>query len=87
MHWQVRLSLRFVHKGPIDNKPSLFQLKTVSVKDWAHNRRQASTWTNADPVHWRMYAELGGDELMDIFRPSCQNLDVGIVIKINYFTQ
>ena len=87
MHWQVRISLRFVPKGPIDNKPALFQLTTVSVKDRAHNRRQASTWTNADAVHWCMYAELGGDELMDIFRPSYQNLDVGIVMKMNYFTQ
>ena len=27
------------------------------------NRRQAFTWTNADPVHWGIYAALGGDEL------------------------
>ena len=26
-------------------------------------RRQAIIWTNADPIHWRMYAALGGDEL------------------------
>ena len=26
--------------------------------------RQAIVWTNADPIHWRIYAELGGDELM-----------------------
>ena len=25
------------------------------------NRRQAITWTNADPVHWHIYAALGGD--------------------------
>ena len=25
--------------------------------------RQAITWTNADPVHWRIYAALGRDEL------------------------
>ena len=25
--------------------------------------RQAITWTNADPVHWCIYATLGGDEL------------------------
>ena len=29
----------------------------------APNRRQAITWTNADPVHWSIYAALGGDEL------------------------
>ena len=28
------------------------------------NRRQAIIWTNADPVHWRIYATLGGDGLM-----------------------
>ena len=27
------------------------------------NRRQAITWTNDGPVHWRIYAALGGDEL------------------------
>ena len=26
-------------------------------------RRQAITRTNTDPVHWRIYAALGGDEL------------------------
>ena len=27
------------------------------------NRRQAIIWTNADPIHWHIYAALGGDEL------------------------
>ena len=27
------------------------------------NRHQAITWTNADPVHWRIYATLGVHEL------------------------
>ena len=27
------------------------------------NRQQAINWTNADPVHWCIYAALGGDEL------------------------
>ena len=27
------------------------------------NRRQAIIWINADPIHWRIYAALGGDEL------------------------
>ena len=26
--------------------------------------RQAIIWTHADPIHWRIYAALGGDELM-----------------------
>ena len=28
------------------------------------NRRQAITWNNADPVHRRIYAALGGDDLI-----------------------
>ena len=30
------------------------------------NRQQAITWTNADPIHWCIYAALGGDELIGI---------------------
>ena len=29
----------------------------------APNRRQTIIWTNADPVHWHIYAALGEDEL------------------------
>ena len=29
----------------------------------APNRRQAIIWTNADPIHWLMYAAVGGDEV------------------------
>ena len=28
------------------------------------NRRQAITWTNDDPINWRIYATLGGEELI-----------------------
>ena len=28
------------------------------------NRRQAIIWTNYDPIHWWIYAALGGDELI-----------------------
>ena len=34
-----------------------------SGKGLAPNRRQAITWTNDDPVHWRIYSVHGGDEL------------------------
>ena len=37
------------------------------TQDWFRlvlNRRQAIIWTNADPINWRMYVALGGDELM-----------------------
>ena len=30
----------------------------------AQNRLQSIIWTNADPIHWRIYAALGGDELI-----------------------
>ena len=35
----------------------------------APNRPQAIIWTNADPIHWRIYAALGGDE----FWPEAEN--------------
>ena len=38
----------------------------------APNRRQAIIWTNADPIHWPIYAALGGDELIALFRPCDQ---------------
>ena len=28
----------------------------------APNKRQAIIWTNANPIHWRIYAALAGDE-------------------------
>ena len=31
----------------------------------ALNMWQAIIWTNAAPVHWRIYAALGGDELIE----------------------
>ena len=30
----------------------------------ALNRQQAIIWTNADTIHWRIYAAPGGDELI-----------------------
>ena len=32
----------------------------------APNRWQAIIWTNADPIYWRIYATLGGGELIEI---------------------
>ena len=37
----------------------------------APNRRQAITWTNAEPAHWRVYAALGEDELTAVHRDAC----------------
>ena len=55
----VKISLKFVPKGPIDNNPTT----GGSDNGLAPNRRQAIIWTNADPIHWRIKAALGGDEL------------------------
>ena len=43
----IQVALKCIPRIPIDNKPAL-----------APNRRQAITWTNVDPVHWRVYAAL-----------------------------
>ena len=38
-------------------------------------RQQAIIWTNADPINWRIYATLGGDELTQMFIVSvCKSL-------------
>ena len=42
----VKISLKFVPKGLIDNNPSLVQIMT---------RRQEIIWTNADLIHWCIY--------------------------------
>ena len=49
----IEISIKFVHKGPsigLDNGLVL-------------NRCQSIIWTNADPIHWRIYAALGLNEL------------------------
>ena len=48
----IQISLKFVRKSVINNKAAL-----VHVMAWRRS------WTNVDPVHWRIYAALGGDEL------------------------
>ena len=40
------------------------QLNVGSGNGLAQNRRQTIIWTSASPVHWLIYAALGGDELM-----------------------
>ena len=46
---QIQISLNCVTESPVGNKPAV--------------RWQAIIWTNDDPVHWCIYAALGGDEL------------------------
>ena len=49
-----------VFQGSNSQQPSV-GLVSGLVVDW----RQAIIWTNADPIHWRIYAELEGDELIE----------------------
>ena len=49
----IKISLKFVPKGPFDNNPAL-----------VGNRRQAIIWTTADTIHWHIYAALRGDEAL-----------------------
>ena len=51
----IKISLKFVSKSPFDNNPA-FGLDN----GLAPIRRQAIIWTNADTIHWRIYAALGG---------------------------
>ena len=47
----IRILLKIVLKGTIDNKPALVY------------GRQTIIWTNADTIHWSIYAALGEDKL------------------------
>ena len=55
----IKISLTFVPKCPID------KISIGLDNGLAPNRRQAIIWTTADPVHRRIYAALGGDELIN----------------------
>ena len=52
----IKIALKFIPTGPIDNKSALVQVMT-----W---RRQTINWTNADTVHWYINMAPGGDELI-----------------------
>ena len=51
---QIQISLKFVPRSSIYNKPALVRVMA--------RHRTAVTWTNADAVHWGIYAALRGDE-------------------------
>ena len=50
------------------------------------SRWQAIIWTNADPIHWRIYAAQGGDELASCSTSNsvatCGN--IRIVLRVKY---
>ena len=52
----IPISLKFLPKGPIDNKST-----PVQVMAWRRAGDKSLPWTSADPVPWRIYVALGGD--------------------------
>ena len=60
----IKISLKFVPEGPVDNNPAL----VYSDDGLAPNRRQTIIWTNADQSHWRIYAALGERRLFFLLR-------------------
>ena len=62
MHFLERNDSNFIE---ICSQDSNWQYASIGLGNGlALNRWQAVTWTNDDPVHLRIYAALGGDELM-----------------------
>ena len=56
----IRISMKFIPKSAIDHGSSLVQVMAcLSLV-----RRQATFWTNDDPVHWHKYAPLGPNKLI-----------------------
>ena len=53
----IKISLKLAPKGPIDNNTALCLDKGLTS-----NMCQTIFWTNADRIHWRIYAEQGGDD-------------------------
>ena len=55
----IKISPKFVTMSLIDNEPALAQVM-VTEEATSHS------WTNASPMHRRIYAALGEDELTEI---------------------
>ena len=55
----IRISLKFVPRSPMDN-----MLALVQIMAWRRPGDKLIIWTNADPVHRRIYVALEGDELI-----------------------
>ena len=53
-HTWIGISYKFVLLGAIHNKSPLVQVNGLALNRW-----QAITWTNGDPVPWRIYASPG----------------------------
>ena len=61
--FRFQFSLKFVPKGPIDNKSALVQaMAWRRTGDKPLPEPVLIYWTNTDPVYRCIYASLGGDE-------------------------
>ena len=58
----IEISLKFVPRGQYQQYSSI-----GSDNGLAPTRQQAIIWTNADRVHWHVYASLRGDDFENIF--------------------
>ena len=54
----IKISLKFVSKGPINNIAALVQ---IMASRWPSDK--PFNWTNDGIVYWRIYASLGLKEL------------------------
>ena len=54
----------FVHSYSVDVVFTLYYRSINLDNGLQPSRRQAIIRTNADPIHWRIYAALGGEELI-----------------------
>ena len=59
----VLQALRCAGNLPVTGENHKIQRHVSLIYAWTIDRRQAIIWTNADPIHRRIYAALRGDEL------------------------
>ena len=67
----IQIILKFIHVVPFDLKSLRFNYTAIGSDNGfgldnglVPTRRQAIIWTNADLIHWRIYAAQQGDELI-----------------------
>ena len=85
----IKISPKFVPKSPIDNNTAL-----VKIMAWRRIGDKPLSDPNADPIHWRIYAALGEDDLKSKYHSMqwklfmfCQdsfNFVVGIIDTIMF---
>ena len=77
MHFREWKNLYFDYNfTDVCSQGSNWQSSSIDLDNGlAPNRWQAIIWTNDDPINWRIYATLGGDELTQMFIVSvCESL-------------